>query len=161
MREKAGKLVLTFLMVMSVISLALLLGLGFVPDYINVVLWGRTLPTDIGCDVIIIAGFFLVTSARRSLGSNWNPGAAIEHGHELVKSGPYKYVRHPIYGGFLTMVLGTAVVYAHLVGVIILVTCVATLYAKAMREESLLRARFLDAYSEYAARIRLLIPFLL
>jgi protein-S-isoprenylcysteine O-methyltransferase Ste14 len=138
-----------------------LLDLGFVPDNLNVVIWGRTLLTDIVSDVVVLAGLLLAISARRSLGSNWSAGAAVEHGHELVKSGPYRYVRHPIYSGFLTMVLGTAVLYGHLVGMVILAVCMAGLYVKAMREESLLRDRFFDAYSEYMARTKALIPFLL
>jgi len=55
------------------------------------------------------AFLLLAVWARRHLGRNWSAEVRIAVGHELVRSGPYKYLRHPIYTAVLGMVLGSAV----------------------------------------------------
>ena len=68
-------------------------------------------------EVVRIAGAVLTGGgvafavwARRHLGRNWSGRATMKIGHELVTSGPYDFVRHPIYTGVLTALLGTGLV---------------------------------------------------
>jgi protein-S-isoprenylcysteine O-methyltransferase Ste14 len=79
---------------------------------------------------------------------------------ELVTSGPYRLVRHPIYSGLLAGLLGTALV-TNLIGLIIAAILTAYFYYCASVEERDLTATFPTAYPAYQARTKMLIPFLL
>ena len=160
-KRRTKKWVWAMLMIVAVFGLLLLLRLAGIPKNINVILWPRNLPADICSDVVVVAGLFVVIWARRTLGANWSANVQIEADHELVQSGPYKYVRHPIYSGFLTMVLGTAIAYGQLLGVVILAVSFAGFFLKAMREESILTERFSEAYLRYKVRTKTLIPYIL
>ena len=159
--ERVRNCALTFLMVAAVVTLFLLLRPEMVPDGINSVLWRSTLPVGICADVVVLIGLLVLIWARRTLGANWSANTGFARDHELVKGGPYEYVRHPIYSGFLTMVVGTTIAYGHLFGTIILAVCTVGLYLKALREEAVLTEKFSDAYLKYKARTKALIPFLL
>jgi protein-S-isoprenylcysteine O-methyltransferase Ste14 len=150
---------LALIMIAAVTSLFFLLQQSAVLEGYNPRLWQRSLLLGIAGDIVVLAGVLLFVWARHTLGSNWNAGAAAEQ--ELVQSGPYAYVRHPIYSGFLTMALGTAMTYGRLLGVLILVASVAGLYLRAMREESLLLVKFPTSYRPYKERTKALIPYLL
>ena len=79
---------------------------------------------------------------------------------ELVASGPYRFVRHPIYSGLLTAMLGTALVN-NLLGLIVVAVLVAYFYYCGIVEERNLVATFPKAYPEYRSRTKMLIRFLL
>jgi protein-S-isoprenylcysteine O-methyltransferase Ste14 len=79
---------------------------------------------------------------------------------ELVTSGPYRFVRHPIYSGLLTAMLGTALA-DNLLGLIVVAVLVAYFYACGIVEERNLTAAFPTAYPQYKSRTKMLIPFLL
>ncbi|MGE5596148.1 MAG: methyltransferase family protein [Hyphomicrobiales bacterium] len=107
---------------------------------------------------VTVAGAALSAWARRELGRHWNPNVAIVEGQELVTSGPYRYVRHPIYTGFILMALGSAVFIQEPAVLVIAVLLAASLVAKARDEESLLASHY-DAYAAYRARTAALVPF--
>ncbi len=101
----------------------------------------------------------LAVWARRHLGRNWAAEVRIGVGHELVRSGPYRRLRHPIYTAMLGMSLGTAIAssqYHALVGVAILFVA----YLRKTRlEEDILGQTFGDQYEAYRrASWRLLPP---
>ncbi len=79
---------------------------------------------------------------------------------ELVTSGPYRFVRHPIYSGLLTAMLGTVLVN-NLLGLIVVAALTAYFYYCGTVEERNLAATFPAAYPQYRARTKMLIPFLL
>jgi protein-S-isoprenylcysteine O-methyltransferase Ste14 len=79
---------------------------------------------------------------------------------ELVTSGPYRFVRHPIYSGLLAAMLGTALV-DNLLGLIVVAVLVAYFYYSGTVEERNLTTTFPTAYPEYKSRAKMLIPFLL
>jgi protein-S-isoprenylcysteine O-methyltransferase Ste14 len=79
---------------------------------------------------------------------------------ELVTSGPYRFVRHPIYSGLLTAMVGTALVN-NLLGLIVVALLAAYFYYCGVVEERNLGATFPEAYPEYRSRTKMLIPFLL
>jgi hypothetical protein len=61
--------------------------------------------------IALQVGFgFIAVWARRQLGKQWSPGITEKVGHQLVRSGPYRFIRHPIYTAMLGMYLGTALV---------------------------------------------------
>lgn len=105
-------------------------------------------------------GAMLAFAARAVIGRNWGIPATRQTDTELVTSGPYKVVRHPIYSGILLMMAGTAI---GLVPVFWLATIAVTIYfvGSARSEEANMAKRFPNDYPAYQARTKMLIPFLL
>ena len=60
--------------------------------------------------ILCAAGMVVLVRARHRLGGNWSQTVAVKKGHELVTSGPYRYVRHPMYAGGLLACIGSAIV---------------------------------------------------
>ncbi len=110
--------------------------------------------------VLFVCGIALAVWARLHLGRNWGMPMTQRAEPELVTSGPYRFVRHPIYTGLLTAVLGTALVN-NLLGLIVVVVLLAYFYYSGTVEERNLAATFPQAYPEYKSKTKMLIPFLL
>ena len=110
--------------------------------------------------VVFASGIALAIWARVYLGRNWGMPMTQKAEPELVTSGPYRVVRHPIYSGLLTAMLGTALVN-NLLGLIVVAVLVAYFYYSGTVEERNLTATFPQAYPEYKSRTKMLIPFLL
>jgi len=110
--------------------------------------------------LLFACGIALAVWARLHLGRNWGMPMTQRAEPELVTSGPYRFVRHPIYTGLLTAMLGTALV-DNLLGLIVVAVLVAYFYYCGIVEERNLTATFPKAYPEYASRTKMLIPFLL
>jgi protein-S-isoprenylcysteine O-methyltransferase Ste14 len=105
-------------------------------------------------------GIGLAIWARVNLGRNWGmPGSRKEH-PELVTSGPYTYVRHPIYTGMLVAMLGSAIGERPFWLIPLLVSVVYFVYS-ARREETLMTEQFPDQYPAYRKRTKMLVPFAL
>ena len=110
--------------------------------------------------LLFAGGIALAVWARLHLGRNWGMPMTQRAEPELVTSGPYRFVRHPIYTGLLTAMLGTALV-DNLLGLIVVAVLVAYFYYCGIVEERNLTATFPKAYPEYRSRTKMLIPFLL
>jgi protein-S-isoprenylcysteine O-methyltransferase Ste14 len=110
--------------------------------------------------LLFACGIALAVWARVNLGNNWGMPTSQRVDPELVTSGPYRFVRHPIYSGLLTAMLGTALVN-NLLGLIVVALLVAYFYYCGTVEERNLTATFPQAYPEYRSRTKMLIPFLL
>ena len=110
--------------------------------------------------VLFVCGIALAVWARLHLGRNWGMPMTQRAEPELVTSGPYRFVRHPIYTGLLTAVLGTALVN-NLLGLIVVAVLLAYFYYSGTVEERNLAATFPQAYPEYKSKTKMLIPFLL
>jgi protein-S-isoprenylcysteine O-methyltransferase Ste14 len=96
--------------------------------------------------------------ARNHIGQNWSSKVTLKEDHQLIRSGPYARVRHPIYSGILLAVVGTALVrgeWRDIVGV-----CLVFLahWFKAKKEEALMMRQFGSAYEEYRKQTGALIP---
>ena len=79
--------------------------------------------------------------------------------HELVTSGPYRMVRHPIYTGLLLAFLGTAIARGEWRGLLAVALALWAFWRKSRVEERLMREQFGGAYEEYSQRVAALIPF--
>jgi protein-S-isoprenylcysteine O-methyltransferase Ste14 len=110
--------------------------------------------------VLFVCGIALAVWARLHLGRNWGMPMTQRAEPELVTSGPYRFVRHPIYSGLLTALLGTTIVN-NLLGLIVVAVLIAYFYYCGTVEERNLVAAFPAAYPEYRSRTKMLIPFLL
>jgi protein-S-isoprenylcysteine O-methyltransferase Ste14 len=113
------------------------------------------------CGVVVCVFGLLVTIwSRWTLGANWSSEVAFKLGHELVKTGPYRFVRHPIYAGLLLMCLGTAVEVGQLHTWLGLPLLCAGFWIKLKQEEAVMQQHFPDEYQAYQKRVRALVPFL-
>lgn len=110
--------------------------------------------------VVFSTGIALAIWARIYLGRNWGMPASQKDDPELVTSGPYRFVRHPIYSGILLGVLGTALA-TNLLGVIIFAILAAYFYYSASVEEKNLTATFPTTYPAYRSATKMLVPFVL
>jgi protein-S-isoprenylcysteine O-methyltransferase Ste14 len=110
--------------------------------------------------VIFACGLALAVWARIHLGRNWGMPMTEKAEPALVTSGPYRFVRHPIYSGLLLAVLGTALA-TNVIGLVIVAVLGGYFYYSASVEERNLTATFPTAYPAYRARTKMLIPLVL
>lgn len=118
---------------------------------------GSDLVTAIVSAGLCASGILLAIWARLHLGRNWSPAPAVKHDHELVTSGPYSRIRHPIYTGMLMAMLGSALLMP--VWFIILLAFGAMFVRRVRTEERLMESQFPGRYPEYERRTWALLPF--
>jgi 2-amino-4-hydroxy-6-hydroxymethyldihydropteridine diphosphokinase len=122
---------------------------------------GEVSPTRVVGFVLAILGAALAFVASRRLGPGLSPAPEPRDGIDLVQTGPYALVRHPIYGGVTLFVLGTALIVDSVAGSLLAVGLGAFFYLKSEYEERRLLLRY-PAYHRYREKVpRRLIPFLL
>ena len=96
--------------------------------------------------------------ARVNLGRNWSSRPAMKEHHELVMTGPYAYVRHPIYSGIMLAALGTALT-SSIFGIGMFVFISITFALRISKEEKIMLELFPEQYPEYQKRTKRLVPF--
>jgi protein-S-isoprenylcysteine O-methyltransferase Ste14 len=110
--------------------------------------------------VVCISGVAFAIWARTALGDNWSGEVTLKKEHELIQSGPYKIVRHPIYTGFEIGLLGVAITIGQMKGLVGLSILFVNHYFKTRMEEEIMYRQFPLQYPEYAKRVKRLIPFI-
>jgi protein-S-isoprenylcysteine O-methyltransferase Ste14 len=110
---------------------------------------------------MVAAGLAFSVWARVYLGRNWSASVTVKQDHELVQSGPYRLVRHPIYTGLLLALLGTAVARGDAQGFVAVAIAVAAIWRKLRLEERWMQETFGETYAHYRAHVPALIPHLL
>jgi protein-S-isoprenylcysteine O-methyltransferase Ste14 len=110
---------------------------------------------------LVVIGIAFAIWAIATLGRHYDLELEIHRDHELVRTGPYRFVRHPIYTGLGLHFIGACLATGNLLLVAgtLLVTFPA-LYLRAKTEERLLRERFGPAYDAYARQVGMLVPLL-
>jgi len=102
--------------------------------------------------VLTASGLLFAVWARRHIGKNWSGTVTIKKDHELITSGPYSIVRHPIYTGLLLALVGSALARGEWRGVLAVVIAFLALWRKLRLEENWMRETFGDAYRVYSLR---------
>jgi protein-S-isoprenylcysteine O-methyltransferase Ste14 len=110
--------------------------------------------------ILVGVGLMFSIWARRHLGMNWSATITLKEGHVLVRSGPYRWVRHPIYTGLLLALLGTALSRNDWCALLGFALVTAALVRKLSIEERWMLSAFEDEYRQYKAHVSALIPFL-
>lgn len=126
------------------------LGARFLPQF-PALPWIGLAIDALGCGFAIWARFWI--------GRNWSSDITLKEDHELMRSGPYGIVRHPIYSGLAMAILGTAVGIGEVRGLLALALAVAAWRHKANQEERLMVQQFGAAYESYRREVKGLIPF--
>jgi protein-S-isoprenylcysteine O-methyltransferase Ste14 len=126
-----------------------LLEARFVPDSMRIQYTGIAL-TWIGIAFAIWA--------RYCIGANWSGRVTLKVDHQLIQSGPYAYVRHPIYTGLLLANTGAALFIDKWRCLAALVIFLVEVSRKARKEEKLMLSAFGDQYAEYRHRSGFLLP---
>jgi len=107
------------------------------------------------------AGLLFTVWARVHLGRNWSGIVTVKQDHELVASGPYAIVRHPIYTGLLLAFVGSALARGEWRGAVAVLIVLWALWRKLRLEERWMREQFGAQYQAYSQRVAALVPFLL
>jgi protein-S-isoprenylcysteine O-methyltransferase Ste14 len=106
----------------------------------------------------VVCGIGITIWARVYLGRNWGMPMSLKQDAELVTSGPYAYVRHPIYTGWMLAALGSTLVTIWW-GIPFIFFFIYFVYS-AKAEEKIMLDEFGDKYADYMKRSNMLIPFL-
>jgi protein-S-isoprenylcysteine O-methyltransferase Ste14 len=113
---------------------------------------------------IYMAGCALVLRARRALGRMWGISTTQQvkllDDHRLIQSGPYAYVRHPMYLGWWVAMFGLTLLYPVWMILLLFIFSVVSFIGRARREEKVLAERFGDQWTEYTKHTKRLIPFI-
>jgi protein-S-isoprenylcysteine O-methyltransferase Ste14 len=108
--------------------------------------------------LLTVLGLGFAVYARAWLGRNWSGTVTLKEGHELIRGGPYRWVRHPIYTGILLAVLGSAIAIGEWRGLLALALITVAFLRRVTVEERVLHGQFGDAYTHYQAEVPALLP---
>jgi protein-S-isoprenylcysteine O-methyltransferase Ste14 len=104
------------------------------------------------------SGIALAIWARYHLAEYWSARITIKEDHQLIRTGPYRRLRHPIYSGLILAVVGSALVIDHWRCVLGVCLVVAGYAIKARKEEAMLGEQFGDAFGEHRKHTGFLFP---
>jgi protein-S-isoprenylcysteine O-methyltransferase Ste14 len=103
----------------------------------------------------------LIWTAIPALGKQWRLEAGVNVDHQLIQTGPYRYLRHPIYASMLALLLATSALIARPRPFLLaIVLFVAGTEIRVRAEDRLLAARFGDRFTQYRCRVRAYVPWL-
>lgn len=109
---------------------------------------------------LLLAGMLFAAWARVFLGGNWSSNVTLKQDHTLVRSGPYRFVRHPIYTGLLVALLGTAIVLGELRCFLGVILALIAWKLKSITEEAFMVQQFGDQYTRYRMEVKALVPYI-
>jgi len=142
------------------LSFVLLISRGL-PSPMNQLIIPHTALTFVSGAVICVLGLLICIWARRTLAGNWSSDVTFKQGHELIRTGPYRFVRHPIYTGILAMCLATAIEAGQLRCWIALILMGTGFWIKLSQEERLMLRHFPETYPLYKKQVKALVPWII
>lgn len=145
-------------MLPMVVAFSLLFGTAARHGWLATRLWSDQLGIAWIGVLLTASGVAIACWARYHLGSNWSGVVTLKEGHELVRTGPYRNIRHPIYTGILLAILGSAVTVGEIRALIAFVIAWLSFYVKARREESFLSHEFGPGFAEHQRQTGMFFP---
>ena len=130
----------------------------------NVPFWLQSpiIPKNIYIEAVAITltalGIAFAIWARFYIGQNWSSAVTIKFDHQLISTGPYAWVRHPIYSCLILAMIGTALARRELRGLLALVLLYLGFKIKSRMEEKFMRKTFGPEYEDYSRSTGALIP---
>jgi protein-S-isoprenylcysteine O-methyltransferase Ste14 len=122
--------------------------------FVPLALW----PVRLGA-ALTFAGIALAIWARLWIAGNWSSDVTLKRDHELIVTGPYAWVRHPIYTGILLGLIGTGLAVGEWRAILAVALAAIAFWRKLTIEEGVMRRQFGETYAKYAKRVPALIPF--
>ena len=107
---------------------------------------------------LTFAGLALAVWARVHLGQNWSSRVTLKVDHELIRSGPYAHLRHPIYSGMLLAMLGTGIAQGEWRGLLAFCLALLSFWIKASREDAWLTREFGASFEAHRRHAGFLLP---
>jgi protein-S-isoprenylcysteine O-methyltransferase Ste14 len=107
---------------------------------------------------ITLAGVLFAIWARQNLGKYWSGAVTIKEGHQIIRTGPYSHIRHPIYTGMLIAIIGTALTVGEYRALLAFAIFLFGFVRKARKEEAFLAANFGDSFQEHRRRTGFFLP---
>jgi protein-S-isoprenylcysteine O-methyltransferase Ste14 len=134
----------------------------FSDDVRRGILAERFLPMNLAISylglALTIIGLGFAAWARFAIGRNWSRLITVQQDHQLLRTGPYAIVRHPIYLGFMLATLGTAIAHGDVAGLVATALVAISWGYKSRLEERFLIEQFGAEYEEYRRKVKGLIP---
>jgi protein-S-isoprenylcysteine O-methyltransferase Ste14 len=155
-QSSASQLLYTAILVVGVMIFAKQSGI----PWFDRQLFPVTVPIALAGLLVVLIGVAFSIWARFMLGSNWSNRVTVKENHTLVRTGPYRIVRHPIYSGILLGMLGSALQRGGIrcfVGVLI---CGLSFWLKTRAEERFMVQSFGEEYLQYRHKVKALAPFI-
>jgi protein-S-isoprenylcysteine O-methyltransferase Ste14 len=106
-----------------------------------------------------MAGVAFAIWARATLGRNWSGTVTVKENHELIRTGPYALVRHPIYAGLTFALIGTIIFDGKVRSLLLLIAVLSVLIHKMSMEEQFMTDQFGSEYAKYRQQTKALVPF--
>ncbi len=131
------------------------------PGEFNRQILPRTAELQVAGAVICVCGLVFTLWARFTLAGNWSGDVTFKREHELIRTGPYRFVRHPIYTGLLVMFAGTLLHIGQLRCFIGWPLVAIGFWIKIHQEERLMMQHFPEAYPNYRREVKALVPFVI
>jgi protein-S-isoprenylcysteine O-methyltransferase Ste14 len=125
---------------------------GFLHSLVFDVAWAELI------GLVLLSSTGLAIWARLALGSMWSVGPEVGGDRSLRTRGPYGVTRHPIYTGFLGMVVGTMLLAGGHELIALVFVGLVLFEIKIYQEERLLVATFPDEYADYRRRVPQIVP---
>jgi protein-S-isoprenylcysteine O-methyltransferase Ste14 len=157
LRPEGARLLVGIRLLASVFLLPMLLWFVW-PDAVRWAQWSLPAPLRAAGLVLQLGALPALVWVLRSIGDNISPTQATREGHALVTSGPYRFIRHPLYTFGTVFFVGMALASALWTWALALLPLWAMLLWRTPREEANLRARFGQAYADYQARTGRYLP---
>lgn len=141
-------------------SILFFYGTIFLSQFFSIILsnWSNLISLLIG-GIIFLGGFVLRRYAIHTLDYFFTMEIGIRKNHKIIKTGPYKLIRHPSYTGYLLMIIGFLIAVMHWLSIIPLLFVIGFLNKRMQEEEKMLLSHFQDDYKQYASQSYKLIPF--
>ena len=146
-REPAGEWLLRFVLMFAAFWLLFRSG-AYLGDLNSRFVPHNTLVRDAGAALTCLGLAFSIW-ARQHIGRYWSSTVSLRADHQLIRTGPYSRIRHPIYTGILLALTGTVLADGHYRAIVAFVIILAGLIWKARQEENLLTREFGPAFEEH------------
>lgn len=142
------------------LAVALFIRPGMAGPALGAPILARAASFDIIGALLVAAGLALAVWARLHLAGNWSGTVTLKRDHELVRSGPYALVRHPIYTGLLLAAIGTVIAIDRWSALVALALMAVAFLRKIAIEERFMAEAFGPAYAAYSRGTARLVPYL-
>ena len=107
---------------------------------------------------LTVAGVGFAIWGRSHIGQYWSAPVALREGHQLIRTGPYAHIRHPIYSGALLALAGTCLSMGNYRAIVLFGLVLAGFTMKARKEEALLAGEFGPAFDKHRNHTGFFLP---